>query len=205
MATIILCDWFKTRMGKDEDTYKVVIDGQEFEVCKEGADALLTQLTGEEEPQATRTVEVEKIVWRDAPPPTLDAAQPVVGVQISSEPFEGGPGSMPQPVRASSETPVETPPETPDDEASRLQVPEDTTKRLKKATPEQADEVIRKATKFETGSLPSLTVGGRAQREASRRLKAVESEQDKALKRRGKNQGFNVGNDATDKPGYYEE
>ncbi len=200
MATIRLCDWFKTRIAKDEETFKVMIGEEEFEVSEEGFITLIDYLKGEEPPEATRTVEVEveveKIVYRDAP---LDATMPVIDMPVSDDPFSPGPSSMPQPPQAGVE------PE-PAQDLEPIQIPEDVTKRLRPPTKAQAEEVIRTATKFEQGSLPALTVGGKAQREASRKLRAVETKQAEALQRRGKSQGgFNVGDDVTNKPGYSEE
>ena len=153
MATIRLCDWTKERLAKDEDTFKVVVGDQEFEVGEEGKKIILDQLEGEDAPQA------EKVVYREAPPPLLREGVPGVDIEVPGDPFETGPGSMPHPVQGNGDD-LSMPNTTAgDDDVARLEVPEDTKKRLKMPTPAQADKVIEDSTHFEEGGLPALTMG----------------------------------------------
>ena len=183
MATIRLCDWFKTRIEKDAPTFKVTVDDATFEVSKEGMQALLDQLGGESAPNAVR------VVHRDAPPPSLTVAPPGVHIGAPSDPFSPGPGSPPQPEQA-------------DDDVPPLEIPElHPKKKLKLPTPAQADKVIQESTRFEEGGLPALTMGGRQQKEAMRKLREIEAKKEQDAQRRAPG-GVNIG-DMRSKPGYH--
>ena len=184
MATIRLCDWTKQRLSKDEDTFIVAVGDQEFEVGAEGRDALLAQLEGETAPDAPQVQVVEKIVERDAPPPSLEAAQPG-GVQIESDgdPFEQGPSSMPQPVKAEAGAPVE--PDGGPDEL--LEIPDDPNRRLKVPPRKLAERIVEEATVRPEGTLDTLTMGAGAHRDAMRRMKELEDKQNERLRRRAPN------------------
>lgn len=179
MATIRLCDWTKERLSSDEEAFVVTIGDQEFEVGEKGREALLKQLEGDEPPGVPKVI--EKVVEREAPPPPLQAAQPG-GIQIQSDsPFEPGPNSMPEPPQAQA-APQEQPQAATSEET--LDVPEDTRKPLRKPSASLAKRIVEEATIFEEGSLPSLTMGAAAQREALRKLRELEESQNDKLRRR---------------------
>lgn len=188
MATIKLCDWTKERIGKDEPTHVVTVDDNQFEVGEAGMKAILSQLEGEEVPGAPQVQVVERVVTRDAPPPPLQAASPGgVQIQVADEPFDGGPSSAPQPAQAALN------PAEPDSPAAQapvnelLEIPDDTRKRFKAPSPKLAQRIVDEATKFEEGTLPSLTMGNRQQRDAMKRLKALEDKEEDKLRRRAGN------------------
>ncbi|MHA2063521.1 MAG: hypothetical protein ACXABY_03975 [Candidatus Thorarchaeota archaeon] len=187
MATIRLCDWFKTRIEKDAPTFKVTVDDAEFEVSAAGKDAIIGQLEGENTP------DVARVVYRDTPPPPLTVAPPGIDIVVPGDPFDPGPGSMPQPVQANSDDG--------DDDVPPLEIPElHPKKKLKMPTPAQADKVIEESTRFEEGGLPALTMGGKKQKEAMRKLREIEAKKQQELQRRAPG-GVNIG-DMRNKPGY---
>jgi hypothetical protein len=190
MATIRLCDWLKTRIGKNEKVTTVTVGDKEFEVGEAGLSILLSQFEGEELLDATR-VEV-KVVAPPAPAPLID-------LEVKGDPFVVSDSAM---VQTDFALGPESVPEVP--ETSPLEIPDDPVKRFKAPTRAQADEVVRKATKFEEGSLPALTMGAKAQREAAKKLRAVEEQHRAALKRKG-GKGINVDGDVSSKPGFYTE
>ncbi len=195
MATIKLCDWTKERLGKNEDTHVVVVGDQEFEVGEEGRQLLLKQLEGDETlgvvEEAAPAPPSEP---REPPPPSLQASQPGgVQIQVADEPFEPGPSSMPESPRANhSEAPVEPVDLADEDPSNLLEIPDDPKRRFRVPTAKLAERIIDEATRFEEGTLPSLTVGAKQQRDASKRLKALEAKQEEKLQRRaGENVNFN--------------
>ena len=206
MARVVICDYLKTKLGKDDPTFTVTVGDQEFEVGEEGKRLLLEQLEGENTPQAPKVKVVEKVVYRDAPPPPLVAAPPG-GIQIeSNDPFEPGPNSMPEPTQAiengddveAQNTSGPTPEVT---DESLIEIPDNVHMPLRPQKPKVAQRIVDEATKFEEGSLPTLTMGARQQRDAMKRLRNLEQTlQDRYRKRAGK--GINVGGDMRDKPGY---
>ncbi len=204
MATIRLCDWTKERLGKDEEVYRITIAEHEFEVGETGMEALLSQLDGEEAPGQPKVQIVEKIVEREAPPPSLTGASPGgLDVKVQGDPFEPGPNSMPQPPMGDGGS---KPSATADDNNGipRIEIPDDTRKKLRTPTSAQADKVIEDSTRFEEGSLPSLTMGGKKQKEAMKKLRVIEAQKEKDLQRSARG-GIRVNSDLRDKPGFYDE
>jgi hypothetical protein len=207
MATIRLCDWTKERLAKDEEAQTVTIGEHEFEVGEAGLKALLKQLEGEEAPGQPEVQVIEKIVEREAPPPPLQAAAPGgLDIEVSGDPFTPGPSSMPQPPMGGGEPPVTTTAAASpasDDGVPPIEIPADTRKKFKMPTSAQADKVIADSTVFEEGSLPSLTMGGKKQKEAMKKLRAIEAQKEKDLQRSARG-GVRVNTDIRDKPGYYD-
>ena len=208
MATIRLCDWTKERLGKDEEAYEVIVGNNKFEVGEMGLQALLDQLEGEEAPGQPKVQIIEKIVEREAPPPPLIGASPGgLDVEVKGDPFEPGPSSMPQPPMGGGDGGSEPPVTvlTPDnnDGVPRIEIPDDTKKKFRMPTVAQSDKVIADSTRFEEGGLPSLTMGGKSQKEAMRKLRAIEAQKEKDLQRSARG-GIRVNSDIKDKPGYYE-
>lgn len=208
MATIKLCDWSKERIPSGEDTYTVVVGEHEYEVSEASLNALLEQFDGEAPPSATKIQVVEKVVEREAPPPPLQAGPPG-GIQIQGEdPFGAGPESMPHPVQAQADQApaqdeVTTEADGSEETGLQIEIPENPRQRFKMPSREVADRVVEDATKFEEGSLPTLTMGATAHREAMKRLQALEQREDDKLRRKAP-KGVNVGRDLRDKPGYYD-
>jgi len=185
MATIRLCDFTKERIGKDQRTHPVTIGDKQFEVGDAGLKILLEQLEGEDAPGAPKVEIVERVVHRDAPPPPLQSVDPGgVQIQVTDEPFDGGPSSMPEPTQAAL-TPVDTAPE------DQLEIPDDPKKRFRTPSKILAQRIVEEATKFPEGTLPALTVGNKQQRDAAKRLRAQEDKQEESLRRKG-GRDFNV-------------
>lgn len=204
MATIRLCDWFKTRIEKDAPTFKITIEQDldaspvvfTFEVSEEGKKALLDQLEGEDAPGSVR------VVHRDAPPPSPAVAPPGAHIEVSSDPFTPGPGSMPQPIQGNGDDLSMPNTSVTNDDVPPLEIPElSAKKKLKMPTPAQADKVIEESTRFEEGGLPALTVGGKKQKEAMRKLREIEAKKEQELQRKAPG-GINVG-DMRNKPRYH--
>lgn len=191
MAIIRICDWTKEVLINKEDIFIIEIQGNEihkFEVGLEGRRLLLRQLEGENEPEQPEIQVVEKI---DTPPETLQADPPGIDIETSEDPFDTEPGSILQPVIGAdeNETPVDddnvSPIETPvgDDEVPPIEIPEGH-KRIR-TTPAQRDKVIKQSRRFEAGTLPSLTTGARAQKEASAKLLSDKNRDTEQLNRLG--------------------
>ena len=198
MATIKLCDWTKARIGKDEETYLVKVGDDQFEVGEAGLKALLGQLEGEEEPNAPQVVApVAPPVPREPPPPPLQAATPGgVEIEVSDDPFEAAPtSSAPQEPNPA--------PLNPDDPGMLLEIPDNPKQRLKIPPAALAKKIIAEATKFEEGTLPALTMGNRGQRDAMKKLQALEQREEDKIRRRAGN-GVNMNQDLRSKPGYHD-
>lgn len=173
MATLKICDWFKTRINNDEETFLVIVDDKEFEVGKEGMVALLKQLEGNLSPHAPQVSVVEKIVTREVAPPTLQASPPGgIQIQTTDDPFDQGPSSMPVLAKEDDDGPLE------------LEMPDDLNRKLKIPPRKLAERIIQEATVFDEGSLPSLTMGGPAHRAAIKRMKELEDRENDRLRRR---------------------
>lgn len=183
MARVVICDYLKTKLSKDDPTFVVTVGDQEFEVGQEGRDLLLRQLEGETPPNAPQVQVVEKIVERDAPPPSLQAAPPG-GVQIETneDPFDQGPSSMPQPVQAAEEPVAEG-----GGPEELLEIPDDTRRRLRVPPRKLAERIVEEATVRPEGTLDTLTMGAGAHREAMRRMKALEERENERVRRRAPN------------------
>lgn len=182
MATIKLCDWTKARLAQDEETTLITIGDKEFEVGEAGRAALLKQLEGMTPPGQPEVV--ERVVVREAPPPPLQAASPGVGIHTADDPFEPGPSSAPIAPQAAPQ-PQPAPQAGPAPASGdMLQIPADTRRPLPKAPESVAQRIIEDSTKFEEGSLPTLTMGGAQHREAMKKLKALEEAQNEKLRRR---------------------
>jgi hypothetical protein len=181
MATIRVCDYTKKILAKGEDVFTIDIEGIEgevhkFEIGLEGKNLLLEHLEGDSEPGVMiRTI--EKIVYRDAPPDTLQAAMPGLDIEVKDDPFDTGPSSMPQPAMGHDEAP------SPLDDVPPIEIPAGH-QRIK-STPAQRDKVVQESRRFEHGTLPALTAGGRAQREADARLRAGKDKDTRQLNRLG--------------------
>jgi len=179
MATIRVCDWTKKVLAKDEDVFVIEIEGNEghkFEVGREGRDLLRQQLEGEEEPGAAQTVEVERVVYRDRPPQTLRAGPPGIDVEVSGDPFDSGPSSMPQPVQSSvqpRQAAFDLGAVEDASEFTPLEIPDSGKKKFKPPTITQADKVVADSTLFREGSLAALNPGADAQREANAKMRAM--------------------------------
>ena len=188
MAIIKLCDWTKKRIPSDEETTIVTIGKAEFEVGLEGMEMLIGQLEGENAPDAPKIEYREKVVYREAPPDSLQAAAP--GLDIADGGFDAGPTSMPSPPQAivGDET-LEDP--VPVQDAVDI-IPDTPTQKLRMPSKAQADQVVAESTRFAEGGLASLTVGNPAQRQANRQLKAIQAEENAKAERKTGGE-FNVG------------
>ncbi len=194
MATIKLCDWTKKRLGKNEDTHVVTIGDKEFEVGDEGREFLLKQLEGESAfgmqiaTPPLRTLSPPKP--KEPAPAPLQGAQPGgMQIQVTEEPFEPGPGSIPETPMASTPEPIAPEDMDPSD---LLEIPDDPKRRFKIPSVKLAERIIDEATRFNEGSLPSLTMGAREQKDASKRLRVLEEkEEDKIRRRAGSDVNFN--------------
>jgi len=201
MATIKLCDWTKQRLPKDEQVYVVSVGEVEFEVGEEGKRLLLEQLEGNAELGTPKVEVVERVVEREAPPPGLQPAAPGgVQIEVKDDPFSPGPTSMPEPPQA-AQPPQAVPADM--DPEMLLDIPDDPKQRLRVPPAKLAQRIIEEATKFEEGTLPALTMGAQQQREAMKKLKALEGKQEEAMRRRAP-KGVNINADVRDKSGYYE-
>lgn len=192
MATIKLCDWTKQRIGKDEETCVIVIGEEEFEVSMDGKKAILDQLEGEEMSPIIVPILSSNPSTREEPEPVpdhgLEPAQAIgLDIPVTGDPFDAGPSTMPQPVQGNASAS--------DDNVPPLEIPDDITQRLRPPSPETADKILKDSTKFEEGSLPTLT-GGAARKEAARKLRELNARSEDKLKRRVP-KGVNM----SDKPG----
>ena len=171
---ITICDYLKVPLKQDDQTYLIRIEDQEFEVGEEGRKILLEQLEGDSPPDAP--IIQEKIVYKDAPPGTLQAAAPGLDVQVTGDSLDVGPGSIPQPAQAitPSEDPEAIPP---------INIPAGNQRF--KTTKAQRDQVVQDSRRFEGGTLPALTTGAKAQREASAKLRAIKDNDTNQLNRLG--------------------
>lgn len=181
MARVIICDYLKTKLGKDEPTYKVTVEcngeNLEFEVGSEGRQLLLKQLEGDDEPRQTA--------------PLASRLPPAAPQQAPSEPVKDAIGrevdvteevqdNLPQPVMAEDEG---LPP-----------IPENTRLPLRRPKPTVAQRIVDESTIREEGTLDTLTVGNKRQREARKRLEELENVQNDKIRRKA-GSGVNVGFD----------
>lgn len=176
MATLKICDWLKERLGKDDETFIVTVGEYEFEVGQKGRDALMKQLESENAPNTPQII--ERVVAKDAPPPTLQAAPPGVQVQVDDDPFDSGPSSMPTPPQAAPQSEIR-----PED---IIEIPDDVRRPFKKPSKSQSERVIEDAKVFNEGTLPSLTMGASEQRDALRKLKEQEEVQNEIVRRKAR-------------------
>ncbi len=133
MATIKTCDWTKKRLGKNDETFTLIIDGKEYEVSAEALEEIKTRLEGDEAPRASAPAQ---------------AARPVVAPAVRVESNQDQPeatGEAPSPSPAPFVPPIAIPAST----RERLPVP----------TPSQADSVIADSVRFQEGTLRALTPG----------------------------------------------
>lgn len=186
MATIRVCDWTKKVLPKGEEITKITIGSVEYEVGTEGATLLIDQLEGENEPSVAEPQIVEKIIYRDAPPDSLQSAMPGIDVEVKGDPFDSGPTSMPQAPQASFDEFIDPKMGEPADDAAfdlgnkddgseltPLEIPESVNKSLKKPTITQANKVVQDSTHFREGSLAALNPGAIAQRNAAAKMRAM--------------------------------
>jgi hypothetical protein len=163
MARLIICDYLKTPLKKDDKTFVVVVDGQEFEVGSEGMKALLEQLEGDTPPHGVGVT--APLV---TPPKGSSGQVAAIGVHVDDTPLPAQ--DVPQPMM--------------DDDVPPLEIPDNPRQRFKKPTPAQADKVVNESTKFDEGSLPALTMGAKAQKEAMRKLRELEDEAEAKVRRK---------------------
>lgn len=184
MATIRLCDWTKKRIGKDEPTYKVTIEDQEFEVSDEGMELLLNQLGGDEEPapfqnRLPRLVPVSPLDEQQREP-VKDAIGREEESTLTVE------DNLPEPVMADGNAPA-------------IEIPDDTRKPFKKPPVKLAEQIVAESTIAEEGSLPTLSMGQRAHKEAMKRLQDLEDKANDKLRRKAQ-KGVNIGFDNEYRP-----
>lgn len=171
MATIRVCDWTKRRLSKGDATYSITIDNQTFEVGEEGKKFILSQLEGELEIESPKQ---EAPQPRNPAPEGLIEGSNEVGLDLpsSDEPFgESEKNVAPQTEDVTEDMPA-------------FEIPEDVKKGLKMPPKAVADKIMKEATKFEEGSLPSLTVGSKKQKNAQKKLRELEEAQELKLKRK---------------------
>lgn len=201
MATIRLCDWTKERLAKDAPTFEIAIDGQTFEVGEAGRNAILEQLEGENAPGQPRVQVVERTVEAA---PTQPAAAPLINVETNDDPFEPGPGSMPQMPMAEQAAAEDGVIPEPEDGVPRIEIPEDTKKRLPMPTEAQSDKVIRESVVFEEGTLSALNPGGKGRQQAVKKLAQKETVEERNYMNQGRG-GINVGSAHKDDPRFYQD
>lgn len=171
MATIRLCDWLKTKLASNEEVVKVQVGDKEFEVSQEAARSLLERLESDDPPRAAflhfppnvRSLEPQERPQPIAPPPQPARIE-------AAENFDGGPGSMPEPIQAG-------------EEAVKLEIPIDINKRLGVPSRATYERVIQDATRFESGTLPTLSPGS-ARSDANRKLQEIEAREEAKLARK---------------------
>jgi len=157
MARITTCDWTKKRLGKNERTHTLIVDGNEYEVCDEALEEIKTRLESEDITPVWAPVRVlgipgELEAMRNKPP----VVAPIVAEATNQEPTasqEAAPAPAP--------TPIVTPVPIPASIRERLPVP----------TPAQADAVLTESARFQEGTLNTLT-NGKARLEAQKLLRA---------------------------------
>lgn len=170
MATIKLCDWFKTKLSANEATVKVQVGDKEFEVSEQAARSLLERLEADNLPEAPLLnfpPNVRSTTPQGEPQPVTPP--PVIRVE-PVEPFEAGPGSLPEPVQCESAEPVQ------------LEIPQDLNKRLGVPSKATWERVIQDAKRFEPGTLPALSPGG-ARSAANKKLEEIEAAKESNLRR----------------------
>ncbi len=183
MAMIRLCDWTKKQLDKDDLVFEVTIEGEDnetlqYEVGDEGRAAILNQLNGASAPNNAKVQVVKKIVLRDPPPEGLISATPGIDVQITDNPFDPGPASMPG--APQGDLGISN---MDDDGIPPLEIPADVKQRLRTPSRAQADKVVSESTQFARGSLPALTQGGPEQLAAAKKLRNIEAIKEKELQR----------------------
>lgn len=194
MAMIRLCDWTKKQLDKDDLVFEITIEGEDgetlqYEVGDEGRTAILNQLNGADVPNNAKVQVVEKIILRDPPPEGLISATPGIDAQVTDNPFDPGPASMPSAPQGNGDD-LSMPigddlsmPNMSDDGVPPIEIPADVKQRLRTPSREQQAKVVAESTKFAEGSLPALTRGGAEQIAAVKRLREIEADKDKELQR----------------------
>lgn len=177
MAVVRFCDWLKTRLGANEQTVTLTVGDKEFEISPRAAQELLARLEADELPQAPALhfppgvrapAPQEQPIQQIAPPP------PPLDIQIEADPFDAGPGSMPEPVQGQDADPSQL---------VQLEIPDDPKKRLGTPSRETFERVMREAKRFEPGTLPTLAPGGKARQLANQRLQEIESRKEQDLRK----------------------
>ena len=156
MAVVKFCDWLKIRVAANEPTTKVKVGDKEFEVSQEGIRQLLERFEADDLPRAPQVV-VRAPQALPAPVPAFVVAPPPLNVETTADPFDA-PGSMPEPVQAGPAQPLQ------------LEIPQDLNKRLGVPSRATREQVIREATRFEEGTLSSLSPGSKGRIAASKAL-----------------------------------
>ncbi len=150
MATIKLCDWTKKRLASNEPTYKLVLNGKEYEISAEALQQLQSRLDGDEAPLNHR-VHAQPVRLPGTQSPTSTPVEDV-GINIEApSPFGGKvePGLLDDlPVNAA---PLQV--------VAPIAIPASTKERLPMPSPAQADAVIAESTRFPERTLKTLTPG----------------------------------------------
>ncbi len=198
MATVRFCDYTKKRLTSDEETFIVTMGDKEFEVSAEGMALLVAHLEADDLPSVAV---VPSLMPAPEPPPaapTIVAAPgPMINVETTGDPFTPGPGTAPQAEQGEAVAPLE---QSDDRPPIQLEIPDNTKKRLGIPSRATYERVIEDATRFEEGTLSALTPG-KARKRAGQRLRDVENDQEKTLKRQG-GSTININNNYKDAPGY---
>lgn len=198
MATVRFCDYTKKRLASGDETFLIVIEDKEFEVSTEGRDLLLHHLEAEDLPSVAFVPSPMPVPEPSPAARTIVAAPgPMINVETTGDPFTPGPGSAPQPEQSMTEEPEQPAQGKPPLE---LEIPDNLKKRLGIPSRATYERVIEDATRFEEGTLSALTPG-KARKRAGQRLRDVESDQEKALKRQG-GSTINVNNNYKDAPDF---
>lgn len=159
MATIRCCDWTKKKLGKDDTTYVLRLDGKEYEICKEALEELRAFLDSEESPlnRLAQSAPLKPQFVHVTPPAVVPAINIVPNQEAPAPPQEmpEPPGEIPTPPPA----PITLPP-----------IPASIRERLPVPSPAQSDAVLAESVRFEEGTLRALTPG-KARTQAQERLK----------------------------------
>lgn len=138
MATIKLCDYTKKRLAANEATFKLVLNGKEYEISASALQEIQTRLDSDEAPPS-RVVATKPIKQTTQPEHEL------LNVEAPS-PFGGKtePGLLD---------------DTPRPSAPPIAIPASTKERLPLPTVAQVDAVVAESTRFSEGTLTVLTPG----------------------------------------------
>jgi len=161
MATIKLCDWTKKRLAPNEQTYTLILNGNEYEISLEAVQEIHGRLVEDEAP-LTRQVATKplRIAQVQQPIPEADDS---LGLNVEApSPFGGKvePGLVDN---------------VPQQSIAPIVIPASTKERLPTPTTAQAEAVVAESKRFPTGTLSTLTPG-RQRNVAAQKLAAKESQ-----------------------------
>ena len=148
MAQITTCDWTKKRLGKNDETFTLTIDGKEYEVCAEALAEIKARLEADEAPSATLQF-----------PPGVRAVTPPAAPVAAAESNQDEPEAL-------DEVPAPAQPTGP---IPPITIPASIRERLPVPTISQADSVLADSKKFDEGTLRALTPG-KARKAAQEKL-----------------------------------